>query len=64
MALARQAGIEEGSMVDVVLEGGCIVLKPLSRAASLEGLLARVTPENQHDDLDWRPADLCKGCGR
>jgi antitoxin MazE len=64
MALARQAGIEEGSMVDVLIEDGCIVLKPLSRAVSLDDLLAGVTPENQHDDLDWRPADLCKGCGR
>ncbi len=62
--LARQVGLEEGSTVEVHIEDGCLVLRPLPDALTLDRMLARVTPENQHAGLEWRPADASRDCGR
>jgi antitoxin component of MazEF toxin-antitoxin module len=64
MPLARKVGIEDGSTVAVLVKDGCIVLRPLPEALTLDRALAGVTPENQHRELDWYPADMCQGCDR
>lgn len=50
---AKQAGFTDGSAVDLTIERDRIVLsKPVPRLAEL---VARITPENRHDETDWGP---------
>lgn len=52
-AFARQAGFEEGSPVDLVVERDRIVIvKP---APSLKDLVDGITAENRHEETDWGP---------
>ena len=64
MPVARKVGLEDGSNVEVLVEDGCIVLRPLPDALTLHRMIAGVTAENQHTDLDGHPADECRGCAR
>ena len=51
--VAQQAGLEEGSVVEVVgSTNGVTVQKPRE---SLEELVSRITPENRHGETDWGP---------
>ena len=57
-AFAVEARLEEDSVVDITLVDGQIVVKPTEpQAWTLEDLLARITPENLHAEVDTgRPA--------
>lgn len=56
-AFAKQAGFEDGSPVDLIVERDRIVLvKP---APSLDDLVRGITAANRHEETDWGPA-----CGR
>jgi antitoxin MazE len=48
--LAEDAGLAEGSVVELRLEDGRLVAEPVV-AEKLESLLAKVTPKNRHRDL-------------
>jgi antitoxin MazE len=52
-ALAEQTRIEEGSEVELSVSDGALMIRPQARAYRLEELLAQVTPENRHDEVDW-----------
>lgn len=56
LRLVRAAGLGDGSQFDLRLEDGRIVVVPVMAAPTLEQLLARVAPENLHDDFEWCPA--------
>lgn len=56
-SLAREVGLHDQSAVALRLHEGKILIEPLRPAPTLEELLAGVTPQNQHRDLDWRLAD-------
>ena len=45
--LAADAGLHEGSEVDVRVEDGCLIA---ARVDDLRALLALITPENVHGD--------------
>lgn len=47
--VAEDAQFSEGSVVDLRVEGGRLIVEPLD-AVDLGDLLARVTPENLHGD--------------
>jgi antitoxin MazE len=51
-SFAKEAAIEEGSSVDISLEGDSLVIRPV-RAAQyrLSELLSRVTEENRHEEI-------------
>lgn len=50
---ARQIHVRKNSMVDLSLEEGKLVLTPISaRKYTLKELLAKVTPENIHKEID------------
>lgn len=52
-AFAKQAGFTDGSPVELIIERDRIVLaRPVP---SLSALVARITPENRHDETDWGP---------
>ncbi|BFH62100.1 AbrB/MazE/SpoVT family DNA-binding domain-containing protein [Paenibacillus azoreducens] len=48
-SLALKVGIKEGSEVDLDVEDGHLVIKP--KSATLDELLAQVTPENLHKEV-------------
>ncbi|MEF3310728.1 AbrB/MazE/SpoVT family DNA-binding domain-containing protein [Paenibacillus sp. GYB004] len=48
-SLAIKVGLEEGSEVDLDVENGHLVIKP--KSATLEELLAQVTPDNLHQEI-------------
>ncbi|MEN9508075.1 MAG: hypothetical protein RLZZ621_638 [Gemmatimonadota bacterium] len=47
--LADDAGLTDGTPVDLRFENGCIILEPVA-TPSLEDLLSRITPENRHGE--------------
>jgi antitoxin MazE len=51
--LAEEAGLRENSPVELSLEEGKLVVVPImERRYALEVLLAQVTPENVHSEVD------------
>lgn len=55
-AVARLAGLDEGTPVSVTFEGGRVVIAPAISVPTLEELVARITPENA-PPLEW-PDDV------
>lgn len=52
--LARDSHLHQGSIVDVSLIEGSLVVKPRrQRRATLRQLLNRVTTRNRHTEVDW-----------
>lgn len=50
---AQEAGVVDGSPVDVRVEGGSIVVRPVQpRRYRLTELLSEVTPANRHGEAD------------
>ncbi|MGF6489170.1 AbrB/MazE/SpoVT family DNA-binding domain-containing protein [Pseudomonas frederiksbergensis] len=41
--------------VDVRVEGNRLIVEPVREPVILADLLAKVTPENRHDLVDWGP---------
>ena len=52
-ALAEQTQIEAGSEVELSVADGALTIRRRAPTYRLEELLARVTPENRHDEVDW-----------
>lgn len=56
-SFAAETELSLGSDVDLTIEDGRLVVTPLSKPKhTLEELLARVTPENRHDEVDTGPS--------
>jgi antitoxin MazE len=55
-SFAQVVGLGDRSEIELRLEEGRIVVEPVNPAPALQELLAGVTPQNLHGDLDWRPA--------
>ena len=54
--VAESVQVRRGSEVDIVVEDGKIVVRPLAVPKySLQELLAQVTDENRHELTDWGP---------
>ena len=55
-SFARETGIDQGTAVDISLEEGEIVIRPLTEPAySLDDLLSKVTKQNIHKEVDTGP---------
>jgi len=51
--LALEVGLEEEAEVTLTLADGKLIIAPVPELEwTLEGLLAHVTPENLHDEVD------------
>jgi antitoxin MazE len=56
-AFATEAGLDDGTRVDISVSAGRIVVTPIGREYELEELVEGITPENRHTETDWgRPA--------
>jgi len=56
-ALAVEAGIVDGSRVEVALEDGSLSVRVVrTEGYSLDRLLAGVTPQNRHGEVDTGPS--------
>ena len=53
---AVQVGLEQNSVVVVSVSEGKLVLEPVKPSYSLEELLAQVTPDNLHQEVETGPA--------
>ncbi|WP_100012837.1 AbrB/MazE/SpoVT family DNA-binding domain-containing protein [Lentibacillus sediminis] len=51
--IAEKYGIREGLEVEVNSEEQGIIIKPINQEPTLKELLAKCTPENQHEEIDW-----------
>jgi len=52
-AFATETDLESGSEVELTLDDGRLIVTPLAPASyELEDLLAQVTPENLHGEVD------------
>jgi len=45
--------ISEGDEVEMVVEKGHLTVRPLNPKLTLESLVAAITPENRHKEIDW-----------
>lgn len=52
-AVAVEARITDGDMVDVVFEDGAIVIRLARPRYSLDELVGGITKANRHDETDW-----------
>ncbi|WP_093292864.1 AbrB/MazE/SpoVT family DNA-binding domain-containing protein [Thermoactinomyces sp. DSM 45892] len=55
--VAEMLSIENGSEMEMVVEGQEIKLIPMKQRPTLEELLAKVTPENRHHEVDFGEAE-------
>jgi len=54
-AVAEKARIREGDAVEIKADKGRIELRRADRIPTLEELVAQITPENRHPEVDWGP---------
>ena len=53
-AFAVESNVTGGSTVEVSMENGNIVVKPIREPMyTLEELVERITDENRHEEIDW-----------
>jgi antitoxin MazE len=50
---SREVRIEAGDTVDLQIEDGHLVITPVRTAYSLDELIAGITDENRHDEVEW-----------
>jgi antitoxin MazE len=57
-AYAKELGVSEGAPADLRIEGGKLLLDPVVRSPEydLDELVAGITEENRHPEVDWGPA--------
>jgi len=56
-SFAAETHLEQGTLVEVSLQNGTLLVTPLPQPAiTLEALLQDVTPQNLHHEVDTGPA--------
>lgn len=51
--IAEQIAIRQGSEMEMIVENQAIKLIPKKKKPTLEELLAKITPENRHAEIDF-----------
>ncbi len=55
--LAQEAGLDSETLVELSLDEGRLVVTPVPvKTFTLEELLAGITDENRHGEVDWGPS--------
>ena len=52
-AFADAIGLAEGAEVALKVSGGRLIVKPAPNKYDLKQLVAKITPNNRHDETDW-----------
>jgi antitoxin MazE len=52
-AMLDELQIKEGDEVEMLVENGRLTVRPLNPKLTLEALVAAITPENCHKEIDW-----------
>ncbi|NET58640.1 MAG: AbrB/MazE/SpoVT family DNA-binding domain-containing protein [Symploca sp. SIO2E6] len=52
-AIIQQVNLHEGALVTISIEDNKIILSATQPKYTLDELLKDVTPQMQHDELDW-----------
>ena len=55
-SFALEVGLEQNSFVTLSVSEGKLILAPVKPSYSLEELLAQVTPDNLHREIETEPA--------
>jgi antitoxin MazE len=55
-SFSRQVHIEAGDAVELQIEGGHLVITPVRTTYTLDQLVAEITDENRHDEVEWGPS--------
>ena len=50
---AEAAGLSEGKPVDVEVQEGTLIIRPVRKRYHLAELLARHKPKHRHKEIDW-----------
>ena len=53
--LAEEAGVREGDSIVIEAADGLIHLRPKQRVPTLRELVAQITTENRHDEIETGP---------
>jgi antitoxin MazE len=53
--VAEQARLQEGDPILIEARDGRVELRPTERIPTLEELVAQITPQNRHKELDCGP---------
>lgn len=51
--VVEEAGLSEGTAVDIRTEDGEVIIAPTQRRRKLDDLLARFQPAHRRDETDW-----------
>ena len=51
-AVMEAASLRLDQAVQVRAEHGCVIIEPVAPAFTLDALLAGITPENRHEEVD------------
>jgi antitoxin MazE len=52
-SVAADAGFAEGTPVELSAQTGKLIIAPARPKYRLAELLAQITPDNRHDEVDW-----------
>jgi antitoxin MazE len=52
-AIADEVGVREDDELEIEVAGKAIRMRPRRREVTLDDLLARITPENIHEEADF-----------
>ena len=52
-AFAAQAQLSEDTAVDISVNGDTITISPARREWTLDELVGKITPSNQHREMGW-----------
>ena len=51
--LAEDANLQEGTDVDIRVEGGSLIITPARKRYDIKDLMADYKPEHRHTDVEW-----------
>jgi antitoxin MazE len=54
-AVARQIKVSAGQSVELKVTADKLIVRPARRRPTLDELLAKVTPDNIHEEVNWGP---------
>jgi len=52
-AMLDELNVREGDEVEIMVENGRLTVQPVNPKLTLESLVAAITPENLHKEIDW-----------